>query len=357
MLEAILGDGRMAIACDDYVLTRAYNGQDSISFSLSRRDPAVKELKERTRVYETSTGQTFLVSGIDAGQDRVDYALKKDLGDWERTVYPSYTNGSASATAAATIQGVLPQGWTLRQVETDTLSAYLSLEGPTALEVVEQCMEAYDCAPVFDNASKLVSLHFPKKKTLGTAFFVETANLREAPEYKSKAGSLVTRLYARGAEGLSFASINGGKDYVECYDYTDEVVAGFWRDDRYTVAAHLLAAARERVRELSQPERSWTLSVCDLGRIDPAAWPGLELELHSVVRLIDRSLGQVMDARVTELRCCPHRPERNEVSITNVAGTLRAAGQGLMAVGTRYQRLLADVDQLQRQVKALETSG
>ena len=34
---------------------------------------------------------------------------------------------------------------------------------------------------------------------------------------------LVTRLYAVGAEGMTFADINGGKAYVEDFTYTNEV--------------------------------------------------------------------------------------------------------------------------------------
>ena len=65
MLEAILSGSRQPIACDDYTITRAYNGRDSISLTLSRRDPAALALRERTRVYETTGGQTYLVSGIE----------------------------------------------------------------------------------------------------------------------------------------------------------------------------------------------------------------------------------------------------------------------------------------------------
>ncbi len=351
MLEAMIGEGRQPIACDDYVLTRAYDGRDTVSFTLSRRDPAAMLLTERMRVLETTTRQRFLVSGIDAGREQVRYVLKKDLGDWERAAYPGYTNGSASATALATIQGVLPEGWTLESQETDSRKAYISLQGPTALEVVDQCMQTFGCAVTYDNCTRTARLHFPGKKQLGTAFFVETANLRAVPEYKSKAGSLVTRLYAQGAEGVDFSAINGGKPYVECFDYTDEVVAGFWRDDRYTVPEHLLAAAQARVKELSQPERSWSLSVCDLGRIDPIAWPGLKLELYDVVKLIDQTLGQELEAQITELRCCPHHPERNEISVTNVSGT--ASRQALRHGISRYPALMLAVDRLQMEVAAI----
>lgn len=107
----------------------------------------------------------------------------------------------------------------------------------------------------FDNCAKEVTLHFPEKKTLGPVFFVDTANLRAQPEYKGKATGIVTRLYAQGAGNMTFADINDGKNYIECFDYTDEVIAGYWRDERYTIPEHLLAAAGrncERCRSRSR---------------------------------------------------------------------------------------------------------
>lgn len=358
MLEAILSGARQPIACDDYVLVRAWDGQDTIELRLHRRDPAAQVLGERTRVYETTGGQTYYVSGVDGGQTYVDYVLKKDLSDWEKTAYPGYTNGSQDATAVSTITGVLPEGWTLVEKESDNLSAYLTLQGPTPLEVALQCMDTYGCALEFDNRKKVVYLHYPGKKTLGQAFLVETANLRQAPEYKSKAGSLVTRLYAQGADGIDFAAVNGGKNYVECFDYTDELVAGYWRDDRYTVPEHLLTAAQEKIKTLAQPERSWVLSVCDLHAVDPEAWPGLELNLYDVVRLVDPSLGQTMEAQITQLRLRPYYPDRNEISIQNLSGNLGRTGGASLLNRTQkslYGDLVLTVDQVKKDL--VDTGG
>lgn len=358
MLEAILSGARQPIACDDYVLVRAWDGQDTIELRLHRRDPAAQVLGERTRVYETTGGQTYYVSGVDGGQTYVDYVLKKDLSDWEQIAYPGYTNGSQDATAVSTITGVLPAGWTLVEKESDDLKAYLTLQGPTPLEVALQCMDTYGCALEFDNQEKVVYLHYPGKKTLGQAFLVETANLREAPEYKSKAGSLVTRLYAQGADGIDFADVNGGKNYVECFDYTDELVAGYWRDDRYTVPEHLLSAAQEKIKTLAQPERSWVLSVCDLHAVDPEAWPGLQLNLYDVVQLVDPSLGQTMEAQITELRLCPYYPDRNEISIQNLSGNLGKTGAASLLNRTQkslYGDLVLTVDQVKKDL--VDTGG
>lgn len=349
MLEAIINEARQPLTPDDYIITHKTSGQDTLQFTLGRTDPAAAALSECIRIYETTSGQTFWISGIDAGQNTVTFEGRKDLGDWERVVYTGYTNGTGGATAEETITGVLPVGWTLRLSETDNLEAAISLQGPTALEIVEQCTEVYGCGVVFDNCAKEVTLHFPEKKTLGPVFFVDTANLRAQPEYKGKATGIVTRLYAQGAGNMTFADINDGKNYIECFDYTDEVIAGYWRDERYTIPEHLLAAAREKLRALSQPEQSWSLEICDLHAIAPDKWPGLKLELFSVVRLIDRTRGSTMQAHITEIRSRPHHPECNEISISAVAGTLgTTAGSILRRLqrGTLYEGLEITMDRV-----------
>lgn len=359
MLEAIIGGGRKPLTTDDYTITQVVSGQDVLRFTLSRQDPVTQLLEERTVLYETTTAQRFWISGIDAGQKKVTYQGQKDLGDWQREVLVGYTNGSGKATVRDTIQGVLPQGWSVSFQEEDGLAAYITLQGPTPLEVVEHCLEVYGCGAVFDNHKKILTIHLPGKKTLGTGFLVDTANLRAAPEYKGKATELVTRLYAQGGEGATFADINGGKPYVECYDYTDRVICGYWRDERYTVPEHLLAAAREKVKALAQPERQWTLSVCDLHAIDPKAWPGLELELFQVVQLVDLTRGTRMQAQIVEKTLCPHHPERNEIQVSLVAGTLGSTYAKLLRrrrLGELYQGLELSVDHVKETVSRLEGS-
>lgn len=359
MLEAILPSGRYPLCCEDYGITRSQDGRDTLCLELSRRDPACGILTERVRVLETTGAQTYLVASVDAGQKTVAYELQKDLSDWETRVIPGYTNGggTGSYTAEATLRELLPAGWTLEVSETDTLAADIQLQGPTPLEAAVHCTEVFGCGLVFDTRRKALTLHFPRQKPAGGAFAVEAANLREAPEYKSKAGGLVTRLYAQGAEGMDFASINGGKPYVECFDFTREVIAGFWRDDRYTVPAHLLEAAAQKVEELSRPARSWTLAMADLCAAgarhlsgEPGnGWAGLQVGLFDVMELQDPTLGQRMEVQVMEMTVYPHRPEKNQLRITNRTGLWRPMAALLRALddSDALQQLRLRVDRLQ----------
>ena len=357
MLELILEDRILPLRSEDYCIRRVAGGRDTLSLTLPRRDPETALLVERVRVRETVTGQRFLVSAIDGGQKQVSFTLQKDLTDWEQTVLPGYQTGDAGVTAAEAVGGVLPPGWHLICADSDETRAVMELQGPTPLGITEQCVETFGCGFVFDNRDRTVTLHFPDKKPLGAAFLVEEANLREAPEFKSKAGGLITRLYAQGEGGVDFAAIHDGKPYVECFDFTDEVICGFWRDDRYTVPEHLLAAAKKKVKTLARPQRGWTLSVSDLHSLSPDTYPALALELFDVAELLDPTLGQRLEVQVMEQRYFPHCPEKNEVGIT---GRFSGGLPGSLALRnlsmTRgLEALRSRLDRLQARITAAET--
>ena len=330
MLQANMDEVWVPLTAEEYYVTETADGLDTLEFTLRRRDPAAGLMAERMRILDTVSGQTFWISAMDAGQKDVTIYGQKDLSEWERRVLVGYSNGSGDTTVRETVEAVMPEGWSLAFPYGETeLGASFSMQGPTPLEVATYALEVYGFGARYDNREKTLFLYDLGRETETEIFFADTANLRERPEYKGKAETLVTRLYAEGAEGVTFGAVNDGKDYVECFDYTDEVIAGYWRDERYTVPEHLLAAAKEKLVQLCQPERCWTLDVCDLYGVDPEKWYGMELNLFQTARLVDQSRGQTMDVRIVELRRCPHYPEKNQVTVASVAGSLGLTRTGI----------------------------
>ena len=84
--------------------------------------------------------------------------------------------------------------------------------------------------------------------------------------FKGKSSGFATRLYAKGKDSLTFADINGGKDYVEDFSYSDKVISVYWKDERYTIAENLLADAKKRLKSMAVPQQSYTCGVMDLAR-------------------------------------------------------------------------------------------
>lgn len=96
----------------------------------------------------------------------------------------------------------------------------------------------------FDTRTNTCTVSYPKSGPLSDTVLTEGADLREIPDYTGKSTALVTRLYPVGAHGLTIGDVNGGKNYVENFSYTDRVICKVWKDERYEIPEHLMAAAR-----------------------------------------------------------------------------------------------------------------
>lgn len=220
-----------------------------------------------------------------------------------------YTNGSA--TLDATITGVLPAGWSL--VDDTGLTMQRTIEGDyTPLEIIEACRDTYGVYFRFDNVAQTVTVVIPDAAQPLGAFATRDLNLKEN-NYKGKSNDLVTRLYAYGADGLSFASINGGLPYVDNNTYSNKVVCAVWKDDRYTIAENLLADAKTKLAVMAVPDRSYDCDVVDLRATNPEMYGFLNFDVFSVATLIDDAKGIAINYQVVERWDYPYYPEKNKV--------------------------------------------
>ena len=135
----------------------------------------------------------------------------------------------------------------------------------------------------------------------------------------------VLRLYAYGKDDLSIASVNSGLPYVDDHTYSDRIVCAYWKDERYTVAENLKAAAQERLAELAVPSRSFECDVVDLAKTNPEKYSELDFVMFSVVSLIDQTRsGQKIDHIVVERWIYPNAPQNNKVILSTVAPRIQS---------------------------------
>lgn len=253
--------------------------------------------------------QWYLIKQIDGGTATAKIVAQLDLDAWKTSMLIGYSNGSA--TLDATITGVLPQGWSL--IDNTGLSIRRTIEGDlTPLEVVEQCRDTYGVYFRFDNVAQTVTVIIPDAAAPLGAFATRDLNLKEI-NYKGKSNDFVTRLYAYGADGLSFASINNGLPYVDNNTYSDKVVCAIWKDDRYTIAENLLADAKAKLAVMAVPDRSYDCDVVDLRATNPEMYGFLNFDVFSVATLIDDAKGFSINYQVVERWDYPYYPEKNKV--------------------------------------------
>lgn len=325
MLTLITQSGAIPLKVDDYYIRELASGLDELCFSISVWDDDYTLIQEESSIKEESDGSAcfYLVKAIDGGKDTATIKCQIDLDEWKSTMVIGYDSGSN--TFPAIVNAVKPTGWTVVNNSGIVSARTIRLDAATPMDVLEQCRSTYTGATYrFDNVNKVVTL---RNQNIGQnlgAFVTRDLNLKEN-NYKGKSTKFATRLYAYGKDGLSFASINGGKPYVDDNTYTSRVICAYWKDERYTVAQNLLADAQAKLAEMAVPQRSFDCSVVDLAATNPEKYSELDFVLFSFVGLIDQTRSNSkINHQVVELWRFPFYPEKNKVVLSTVAPRIQS---------------------------------
>lgn len=308
MLSLYVNNQQHIIANDDYYIRQLASGLDEVVFTISIWDEVYPQLVEEASIRDRDQ-QWYLIKQIDAGNETAKIVAQLDLDAWKSEMLIGYSNNSA--TLNATINGIIPAGWHF--LDKSGLTMQRTIEGDyTPLEIVDACRDTYGVYFKFDNVSKTITALLPDEAEPLGAFATRDLNLKEI-NYKGKSNDIVTRLYAYGADGLSFAGINNGMPYVENFAYTDRIICAVWRDDRYTIAESLLADAKKKLSTLAIPTRSYECDVVDLRATNPEMYGFLDFDIFSVATLIDDAKNFAINYQVVERWDFPYYPEKNKV--------------------------------------------
>lgn len=324
MLTLFTGTNAVPLKADDYYIKRLWSGYDEIVFNMSIWDDDYTLLQEEASIREESDDgpRNYLVKAIDGGGNTATIKAQLDLDEWRASLSIPYNSGSNSV--GTIISAVAPAGWTVQNASGLTFLRTITLDSATPLGVCEACRETFGVTFRWDNVLRVVKIINPKTYTSMGAFATRDLNLKES-NYKGKSTGFATRLYAVGKDGLTFASINGGKAYVDNNTYSDRVICAYWSDDRYTVAETLLADATAKIAEMATPQRSFDCNVIDLANTNPEKYGFLDFSLFNVVSLIDPTRSDTkIDHQVTEVWHYPYFPEQNKVVLSTTAPRIQS---------------------------------
>lgn len=292
----------------EYYVRELASGMDEIIFDISIWDPNYALLQEEANIVDRG-GQRYLVKQIDAGAVMAKIVCQLDLDEWRATLTVGYD--SDTKTVAQQIDAVKPAGWTV--VDLSGSSIGRTIRGDyTPLQVCEACRDLYKVYIRWDNKAKICTIYPQAMGSPVGSFATRELNLKEI-NYKGKSNNFATRLYAVGKDGLTFASINSGKPYVDNNTYSSRVICAYWQDDRYTDKQSLLDDAREKLAKLAVPERSYDCAIVDLQATNPLEYNNLDFSLFTAATLIDDSRNTAINYQVVERHVWPYHPDRNDV--------------------------------------------
>ena len=334
---------------DDYYIQEVYGGKDAAGFTLPLDHPGNQYLLEETPLIDTETKHRYLIKAIDEGQTTVNIKAELDLDELSRDMFLNYTNGSD--TVVNTISKALPDGWAVQDHAYFNQRRTIELEAATPLDVIDACPDIYNVVFHFDNNARVIHIYNPDSEEISGVFLTDELNLKSV-NFKGKSSGFATRLYAKGKDSLTFADINGGKDYVEDFSYSDKVISVYWKDERYTIAENLLADAKKRLKSMAVPQQSYTCGVMDLARArenqegkNDNIYSFLEFELYQNVVLLDRRRNRRITHTVAGIKRYPKYPEKNEVTLSTVAPSIQ---NSVKSIQTQMEKPTSTFNQIRQ---------
>ena len=288
---------------DKRYVTHKFNGYDTLTFEIENNHKLYKYIAEEVKIEDEKN--RYIIKKIDEHSDFVTAVCEVDLDDWKEVIFEAFRTTNKMLSEVLSL--IIPDGWS--SIGDSIFSLRTTIEesegqpfyGVNALDILPTVAEVYSCTFQFDTINKTIEIINPKSFEPSGYFFTDELNLKSLG-FVGDSTNFATRLYAYGKReedgtALTFADINNGKPYVEDYSYSNKVISVGWSDERYTVKENLLEAAKEKLKELSYPVRSYT---CEADNLGEGTW------LYQIVTLVDRKRKTRVNHQVVEYKEYPN---------------------------------------------------
>ncbi|MGP5396014.1 phage tail spike protein [Arthrobacter rhombi] len=202
-------------------------------------------------------------------------------------------------------------GWKIGVANVTTLRTY-EVENTNPLELLRTVQKNHGGDLIFDNENRVVSLVTSSGRDIGVAFFYGNG-LTDSKRVVDTT-SLVTRIYARNADGLTISGVNGGKKYLENFDYTSEVREATYEFKSGTSPYTMLSMAKATLANRSTPKYSYEVTVTDL-----SSRSGDDLDKFDAgdrVTVVDHEVGISETQRIVGLEYDVVRPWASELTLS-----------------------------------------
>lgn len=298
-------------------LERYLTGEEDLSFSYPQNDTRYSLMQEEC--YVRTSDNEYVIKEIDEGGDYwTDFVCKVNVDDLKGTTMDSFAIIDQDATHAVNL-ALAGTGWAIGSCDVTKLRS-VSKQNSSVYDILAEIQTAYSCEMRFDAINKLVYIYQAMGSDKG-AYFIDKLNLKQL-EVQRNSYDFCTRLIPIGKDGLTITAVNGGKNYVENYQYSNKVFTTYWEDNRYIDAQSLLDDAILRLQELSKPSRAYKADVLDLANISAEKYSILDYNLGDTVTLVDATRNIKDKQRIVKTTEYLEEPEQNQVELANRIASL-----------------------------------
>ena len=304
--------GYIAKYCDLCIERELSNGDKNLSFEYR----ASKAKKIQNEYYVETKDDRFVVKEVGKSTDGFPtFVCQLDLEDLEAEILETFSATDVTLTDAANL-ALAGTGWT---VDTDiTKKRSVATMKVTPLSALGKVRDAWMCEMRFDTKNKVVYFRERFGEDKGV-FFTKSLNLRKL-DLTSDSYDYYTRIIPIGADGLRINDVNGGKSYVENYQYSNKIRTLIWEDTNYEDAETLKEDAEKKLDDMSKPVKSYSADIVDLAAQRPE-YSIMSFDLGDTILLLDEQTGIKEKQRIVKLKEYPKEPEKNSCELSNTTLT------------------------------------
>ena len=304
----------------DYKIEYLLSGEDSLEFSLSISDENINLLQEEC--YIRNELNEYVVKEIDPSNDFKRFNCILNLEDIKaKSIFNFETeNNNIDDTIRLAIAGT---GWVL--VDSNiTKRRTVRLKNTNALEVLREISKVFKIDYRFDSINKKIYVYEQYGSDKGV-YFSDELNLTDL-KFPSDTYEYITRIIPIGKDGLKISSVNGGKEYIDNFQYTNKVIEYIWEDNRYTDAQSLKDDAIAKLNELSKPKKVYEANVYDLAKYSDE-YNFLEFFLGDTITILSKKDNFKDKQRIVKYIQYPKEPYKNTCELGNTTLTFEELQQ------------------------------
>lgn len=194
--------------------------------------------------------------------------------------------------------------WTFTVAPDLTGSFQMNLHRKSALEAIELVAKLFQAELRFDTKNRVIHA-YNKRGKIGGNVVLDNTNLLKC-QVQSNTYDLITRLIPIGKDDTTIGLVNNGQLWVENFQYTKEIIVGYYVDGNCANADDLLKIARSKVQETGQPQSTYKLFLIDFP---------LDVQVGDEVRVIDKVRGLDTTKRVSKTVIYPSTPEESYIQL------------------------------------------
>lgn len=304
----------------DYKIEYLLSGEDLLEFSLSISDENINLLQEEC--YIRNELNEYVVKEIDPNNDFKRFNCILNLEDIKaKSIFNFETeNNNIDDTIRLAIAGT---GWVL--VDSNiTKRRTVRLKNTNALKVLREIRKVFKIDYRFDSINKKIYVYEQYGSDKGV-YFSDELNLTDL-KFPSDTYEYITRIIPIGKDGLKISSVNGGKEYIDNFQYTNKVIEYIWEDNRYTDAQSLKDDAIAKLNELSKPKKVYEANVYDLAKYSDE-YNFLEFFLGDTITILSKKDNFKDKQRIVKYIQYPKEPYKNTCELGNTTLTFEELQQ------------------------------